>query len=204
MPEKDANFSVYRQLSTDMRDGLKNIYRQAASAGATSTDALFTEASDELDEVVKTTESAAMSIMEIVEKQDNLAAESGKLIEGLKNGENPEALARLAEINTDLRKDLLTLITTLSFQDITGQRIKKVMGALKSIENTVLELYLSSGLILEAADKNPEKDADTLAAEARQTVEEYKESRAASQLKGPDANGMGQSAIDDMLSQLGL
>ena len=101
--------------------------------------------------------------------------------------------------------DLTTLLTILSFQDITGQRIKKVVEALNKIEKSVVELYVSSGLIMEGAEKNPHKDVQTLQDEARKAVEDFRQNRrVSSELKGPDANGFSQNAIDDMLAQLGM
>lgn len=207
MPDKSPDHSVYRQLGAEMRHGLKNIWLQAAQAGNGSSRAedLFNEASGQLDEVVKTTESAAMNIMEIVEKQDTLAQESAKLLAALQNDHRDARLERLAAINSELRRDLLALLTTLSFQDIAGQRIKKVIGALHTLEASVLELYLASGLMLDAAEKDPDQNAAQLAAQARKAVEDFKESRTTgSELKGPDVNGASQAAIDDMLAQLGL
>ena len=93
-------------------------------------------------------------------------------------------------------------MTTLSFQDITGQRIKRVVSALNQIEAMVVELYVSSGLLLEAAEKDPTKNVQELQDEARQAVKEFNQGR--SEHKGPDKAGVSQGAIDDMLSQLGL
>lgn len=206
MADNNSDMDIYRQLSAEMRDGLKNIYHQTAEAVSHGcpTDALFTEASGQLDEVVKTTEKAAMNIMEIVEKQQDAAQESGRILERFQNGCAEENdVRRLQELNQGLVTDLTTLVTNLSFQDIAGQRIKKVISALGKIEQSVLELYLSSGLMLDAAEKDPARDAADLSAEARKAVREYNENRQ-SQLKGPDNNGCSQGAIDDMLAQLGL
>lgn len=197
---------IYRQLSAEMRDGLKSIYHQTTHAASQGrpTDALFTEASGQLDEVVKATECAAMNIMEIVEKQQAAAGEAAQIIRRLQNGPHESGdLERLNAINSALDADLTTLLTTLSFQDIAGQRIKKVMAALQAIEQSVLELYLSSGLIMDAAEKDPGQDAATLRAEAQKAVRQFSENRQ-SQLKGPDSGGCSQAAIDDMLAQLGL
>lgn len=203
---------VFRQLSKDMRNGLKNIYQQISTvstdkdSSSRATEALFMEASDQLAEVVRTTESATMHIMEIVEKQLERRAECAQILEKLKTSpENEGDLARLEKFNSDLDEDLTSVLTSLSFQDLTGQRIKKVVEALNAIEKIVVELYVSSGLIMEAAEKDPEKDAEELRAAARQAVEDFRETRkGASELKGPDKNGVSQSAIDDMLAQLGL
>lgn len=154
MAEQDNG--VYRRLSADMRRGLKDIYQQISTASndtaidGRKTDALFTEASDQLDEVVKATESAAMSIMEIVERHFEQQAESAAIIARIKAGDASAAdIDKLAAINDSLGADLNSVLTTLSFQDITGQRIKKVVAALNAIEDSVVQLYISSGLIME-------------------------------------------------------
>ncbi len=212
MAEQRDESAVYKQLSTEMRQGLKNIYQQISSASSdqgtpvSDTDALFHEASDQLGEVLKATETAAVNIMEIVEKHLDLQTESAALLEAVRSGTAADTqTARLAEINNQLGDDLTTLLTILSFQDITGQRIKKVVEALNKIEKSVVKLYVSSGLIMEGAVKNPHKDVQTLQDEARKAVEDFRQNRrVSSELKGPDANGFSQNAIDDMLAQLGM
>ncbi|WP_291440703.1 protein phosphatase CheZ [Desulfovibrio sp.] len=208
MSEKKAEPAVYRQLSTDM---LKDIYQQISTASDSQppvdsgTDALFHEATDQLDEVLKATESATMSIMEIVERHLDMQEQNAELLALVREGTiSPAQTAMLEANNRQMGDDLTSVLTTLSFQDITGQRIKRVVAALNKIENTVVELYLSSGLIMEGAEKDPQKDAAALQDEARQAVEEFRQQRKAENLKGPDKNGVSQSAIDDMLSQLGM
>lgn len=202
---------IYKQLNEEMRDGLKNIYYQISSATEETggikkeAGALITEASSQLEEVVRETESAAMNIMKIIEEQFEAAGESAELLEGLRaRMPDNEALIKLLAINSALQRNLTEALTALSFQDITGQRIKKVSLALKAIERNVLDLYLSSGLALSAAEENPDGDAARIQAEAREAVEKYKESASCSELKGPDKNAPSQEAIDAMLSQLGL
>ena len=212
MSEQKPEAAVYKQISTEMRQGLKDIYQRvsAASKGQPlpprNPDALFLEASSQLDEVLKDTEAAAMTIMEIVERHIELQEKNTELLGGLDAGAaNAAPLAQLAANNSLLGDDLSALLTALSFQDITGQRIKRVVTALNKIENTVVELYISSGLIMDGAAKDPNKDTESLQTEARKAVEDFRQNRMkADGLKGPDGNGVSQSAIDDMLSQLGM
>ncbi len=108
MSEQKRQAAVYRQLSADMRQGLKDIYQQISTASAAegappATDALFHEASAQLDEVLKDTEAAAMSIMEIVEKHLELQAESARILEDAAAGGGD--MARLAAINGVLGED---------------------------------------------------------------------------------------------------
>ncbi len=212
MAEQHDEPAVYKQLSTEMRQGLKDIYQQISTASSDQatpvpdTDALFHEASDQLGEVLKATETATMSIMEIVEKHLDLQAESAELLAAVREGTATESQKlRLSEINNQLGDDLTSLLTTLSFQDITGQRIKRVVAALNKIESSVVELYVSSGLIMEGAEKDPAKDAQALQDEARKAVEDFRQNRkVSSELKGPGKDGVSQGAIDDMLAQLGM
>lgn len=202
--------AVYKQLSNDMRDGLKDIYMQLTTASGSnkkiSSDALFHEATDQLDEVLKTTEQAAMNIMEIVEKMLDLHDESSAIVAAVKSGEASDGQKeRLGEIHEQIGADLSNILTAMSFQDITGQRIKKAMTAMSKIEKSVVELYVQSGLVMEEAEKDPEKDVDAVKDAAAKAVEDFRNNRkVTSELKGPSTDGISQGAIDDMLAQLGL
>lgn len=216
MPENEKSEAVYKQLSEDMREGLKGIYKQITNASQngkdghpdihSGTENILHEATDQLDVVLRTTENATMTIMELVEKSLANQEESAKLLAAVRDGSASDAdKERLLELNTGIGDDLTALMTTLSFQDITGQRIKKVLEALKTVEESVLELYVSSGLILDGADKNPEMDARELKDEVQKALDDFHNNRqVTSTLRGPNENGIKQNAIDDMLAQLGL
>jgi chemotaxis protein CheZ len=211
MVNEQTDQTVYKQLSANMREGLKDIYQQISNASADNappaplaTDALLHEASDQLNEVLRTTENAAMTIMEIVEKHLDLHEENAAILSAARAGDvGAEQIARLTEINAIIGEDMNNVLTALSFQDITGQRIKRVVAALSNIEKSVVELYVSSGLIMDSAEKNPARDAESLQDEARQAVEDFRRKRkVTSTLKGPDSKAISQSSIDDMLAQL--
>jgi len=77
------------------------------------------EATDELDAVIEATEVATNSIMEAAE-----------MIEAVAEGVSDEQADILSQAITQIYE-------ACSFQDITGQRIHKVVGALKEIEQKV-------------------------------------------------------------------
>lgn len=84
-------------------------------------------ASDELDAIVEATESATNDILDAVEAIESVAAEAPQ------------------EINQKL-SDLTTRIyEACNFQDITGQRITKVVRALKHIEDKIESLVKALG-----------------------------------------------------------
>ncbi len=84
-------------------------------------------ATSELEAVVDATEKATNSILDSVE-----------ILEKLRDGLDPEK----AEIITDVTT---RIYEASNFQDITGQRINKVISVLQHIEATLLGLSLASG-----------------------------------------------------------
>jgi chemotaxis protein CheZ len=198
----------YRRLGEEMHTGLKEIYHEISGvrkADGAPLDAepptqeeageIIAEASDQLDEILKTTQKATEQIMEIVEKHLDLHNEASDFLANLgQEGIEEGNLVRFQQINDQMTNDLIEVMTALSFQDLTGQRIKRIITALKKIEEITFTLYLSTGLKMRAKEADPEKDFEALAAEAEQKV---------SDLKGPQ-NEVSQGDVDDLLSQLGL
>jgi len=84
-------------------------------------------ATNELDAIVEATEEATHAIMEAAEAIETVAAK----LEG-------EVTETLADATTRIYE-------ACSFQDITGQRIRKVVGALKAIEGKVEHLLAAFG-----------------------------------------------------------
>ncbi len=197
----------YRRLSQDMRSGLQEIYQEIAnatrpdnapSAGdvpVQNTEQLFMEASRQLDDILQTTEKATEEIMEVVENHLELQEQSKAMLATLrKTRKSNDDILKLQEINDDLGENLIKIMTSLSFQDLTGQRIKKIISALKKIESTTFDLYVSTGLSIKAREEAPAKDLETIQQESKAK---------ASQLKGPQLES-NQNDVDDLLKQLGL
>lgn len=204
LPRALREGEFFRKVNADMRHGLQEIYKEIAAVkretgqGAISpgdADKLFSEASDQLDAILKSTESATFQIMDIVEEfQDNLA-KTTRLVDSFRSGgASKKAVEELAAMNAQANAQMVQIMTALSFQDLTGQRISRVITALKHIERIVFEVYVSTGLLVKARDQQPERDMDEMQAEAKQRV---------SELKGPQAK-TSQNDVDDLLAQLGL
>ena len=215
----------YRRISKDMRSGLKRIYKEinaAAKSGAEGSeeapimnkeraDKLFHEASEQLSAVLAQTEKAADDIMEVVERHmetqartAEILAKAGKAGRTGKRGIASEDFEWLRKTNEQSGEDLNNVLISLSFQDLTGQRIKRAIKALQEIESTVVELYLSTGLLIQAYEEEPHKSLDQIEHETRQTVNSLKsQSIVGSELKGPSSE-ISQSNIDALLAQLGM
>ena len=96
-------------------------------------------ATDELDAIVAHTAAATESILETCETLDRLAGEMGE-----------EASAALQDATTRIYE-------ACSFQDITGQRITKVVATLKTIDAKVAQIVAAfSGRSIDVAVPEPE------------------------------------------------
>jgi chemotaxis protein CheZ len=92
----------------------------------------------ELDAIVSATEGATNTILEAAEKVDGLAEQ----IEGM--GTEP-AVNQLAG---DIRDTVIAMFEACNFQDITGQRISKVVKTLQFIEervNKMIDIWGAEG-----------------------------------------------------------
>ncbi|OGP16528.1 MAG: hypothetical protein A2V21_300405 [Deltaproteobacteria bacterium GWC2_55_46] len=115
----------------------------------------FPEASSQLSDVTGDLENAANKIMSIVE---GLLAErdrAGSLLKSLSEwaaapsidpGKGAALIKEIDGINSKTKDDLVELFTHMSFQDLTGQKLKKVIGSLAVVEKKLLEIALSFGL----------------------------------------------------------
>lgn len=123
-------------------------------------------ATDELDAVVGATESATNQILEAMES-----------LEELTDGMAPETAEKVTEVVT-------SVFEACNFQDITGQRITKVVTALQEIETRVVKLMTALG------------DETVVTAQAQRAVHDGRED--ADLLNGPQLPGeaVNQADID--------
>ena len=125
-------------------------------------------AGQELDAIVKATEAASNTIMECAEAV--LAAD-----------------ARDAAFKATVDEKMLIIFEACSFQDITGQRVAKVIETLKHIEARVARF----------SDALRTRDADGFVSEAERASAERKERLL---LNGPQPDGTDrQSEVDRLL-----
>ncbi len=104
--------------------------------------------------VIDKTEEAANKTMSVVEKyilvMDDLAAHIRK-VEG-----PPETIAYLKDFKNTLEDDLTQILTTQSFQDLTGQTIKKVITLVGDIESELVRLITQFGVKIDAGTPSSE------------------------------------------------
>jgi len=186
----------YKTISVELHRGLGSIYKEIHSATAESksqkidAQGIFSETSQQLDAIVETTEKATEQIMGIVEKHMDTVARLRDTVSTMTDSSGDQIRSYLEELDADL----MTIMTALSFQDLTGQRIKRIIRALNEVQRLVFDLYLDAGLSMKALAENPEQSIEEIRQAAKTKV---------SELKGPQLEA-NQQAVDDLLSQLGL
>lgn len=153
-------------------------------------------ASDTLAELTRMTEEGTNTVMELTE---GLIANHRQFQAGLtaiqtalsnENSEHTGVLEKvggLADLAASNQKSLMDIITALSFQDLTGQRIKKVVGVLDEVQSRLVELVVVFGLqsVPQEADKG----------------------RAAvllKELEATTATSIKQDVVDDLLKEFGF
>lgn len=145
--------------------------------GATDEADHFSKMSDELDAIVHATETATDSIMSGVEELDDLLSSLRKRV-----SEDSEALGMLDRV-PELTGNIFE---ACSFQDITGQRISKVVRSLQYIEervNTLINMWGPDSLADAGVEDKPVDFEQSL-------------------LNGPQLKGKGVSQ-DDVDAMLG-
>ena len=195
----------YRRVNEDLQKGFKDIYqeiKQAKASGSAPVMAedpgeLFSRASNQLDAILQTTESATVKIIDTIENLQSMSDTLGDIVKSFERGGVSKAeREKLAEINGNLSQDLMSIMTTLSFQDLTGQRIKIIVETIKKIEKIVLDVYMTTGLMIKARSEAPEEQADYQHVQAKAKSQ-------LSTLQGPQLE-TNQDSVDDLLANLGL
>lgn len=186
--EELANLAKFVDKTRQGIDNLENTVKIGSEK--------FPDASRQLNAVTGDLENAANNIMTILEgllqEQDNanalitsLSKWAGSLGDG-KAAEGVEILKKLEGINAKTKKEMMDIFTNLSFQDLTGQKLKKVIGSLAVVETKLLELALTFGFN-DSQKKSCDEKKDML-----------------DSLKGPtNPMPIDQDLVDKLLKELG-
>lgn len=148
------------------------------------------DASNQLDAIVKMTEAATGKIMDECERMQSVQAMLRERLLTIDPPIDPDAMAGIDDSLNDMNTSITFVYEACNFQDVTGQRIQKVVKALTEIERQVLRMVVVFGL----AQKEESLDAETKA-ELMEDVD---------LLNGPQLEGQGldQDDIDDLLNTL--
>lgn len=175
------------------------------------------QAADQLEGVIETTETAANKVMDNLENMEESTGEIKKIFSSLREGaiavpgqgknnhptkideKTVKIIAPLIDYMESSTDDYVSLISDsfaqMSFQDLTGQRIKRIITLVSEMEETIKGMVISFGIKLGEREKNPHISRYELQKVVDEKVEE---------LSGPQRQGQGldQSGIDDLLANL--
>ena len=175
------------------------------------------QATNQLADIIEATEEAANKIMDNLENMQEDIERMEKILSSLKegkvivpegkneivevriNGQTIKTISPLIDYIESSRKKYMSLISDsfvqMSFQDLTGQRIKRTMNLVSQMEEKIKTMVISFGIKLTEIEKNP----DISKKELQRAVEEK-----VIELTGPQKEGRGldQSDIDDLLANI--
>lgn len=148
------------------------------------------QASSELEEIVRTTEKATNKIVDATEQLQNV---NGRIRERLMMVDPPideDVMMSVDDAFGESETHISAIYEACNFQDLTGQRIKKIRNVLQDVERRVMHLVIVFGL---------EGKGEELSEKERQAL-----MNEADLLKGPSSEGEGleQDDIDDILAKL--
>jgi len=192
-PEDLTGDGFFRRLNEEIMGRLGDIYREissfqgpaggrAAPENALQAGELMDEASQRLDQVIQATEKATFEIIDLVERSMSVPDELLHLFRASSCDACVQEQA--SALCQKLSQDLVEIMTCLSFQDLTGQRIKRVIDMLGKVRDMVAELYVSTGLLVKAKEMDPAQPLEELKKDAKAKVS--------------------QSDVDDLLAQLNM
>jgi chemotaxis protein CheZ len=184
----------YRTLNTEVIDGIEHIYseiksvKQTLGAGLPQESMDFLSESDSiLDEIMQMTEKATLKILEYLETmQDELRS----IIQIFKDSGQDDCIHKLNRLDTII----LDVMTELSFQDLTGQQIKRVVGSLKKVEDIVFNVYVTSEIMKKSKEQSPDRDAIEIKDQARDMASSVRIKK----------DFTDQDGVDKLLEQLGM
>lgn len=156
------------------------------------------EASNQLQGINETLEKCTMKIMDINDEQLDTASAQVEALESMisRNGRKSSKTLREQQQAMEKMRDLsMAMLEPLSFQDLVGQRIQKIIQLVTSMENRIEDLIVSCGIKLQRHKENPKKSL----VELEKDVEDFR-----SELQGPQraGDGLNQGDIDALLASL--
>jgi len=184
----------YRALNSQVTDSIETVYseirevkRLISREAQQDSSSLIGETDSILDGIVKSTEKATLKIMDYIEELQSEFREMDGLLERGENAVCRHKLGRMEDM-------VMNIMTELSFQDLTGQQIKKVIQLLKRIEELSLDAYVTSEVFKKSIKQAPDKSLEDLREETRAIVEDARAQK----------DRIDQEGVDSMLEQLGL
>ncbi|MEE9542602.1 MAG: protein phosphatase CheZ [Thermodesulfobacteriota bacterium] len=102
-------------------------------------------ATGHLGDIDKTLADAVERLFTLTEKAIADNDKSAELLGAVKESGASEQVDQLLSINKESKADLMEVFTALSFQDLAGQKIKKICTLIEEVEKRILKVLLVLG-----------------------------------------------------------
>lgn len=166
-------FRALGQLARDLHDAVRRLGGELAEEGLPD---MVANARQQLQDALEMSGQAAHRSLDFAERlrpqAESLAHNASEVLERISSDDAAAVLAREAsEFATNCRDGLADMVLAQSWQDLTGQRIKKVASFIGTVESSLLELVRLTGAL--AGSEKPDSpvkvssqdDADRLLSE---------------------------------------
>ena len=166
-------FRALGQLARDLHNAVRRLGGELSQDGLPD---MVADARQHLQEALEMSGNAAHRSIDFAERMlpqaDSLANNAAEVMKWTEGNEAAAVLARQAiGFATDCRDGLSDLMLAQSWQDLTGQRIKKVSHFIGTVESSMLELVRLTGALaggeapVSAECVSSQEDADRLLSE---------------------------------------
>jgi chemotaxis protein CheZ len=166
-------FRALGQLARELHDAVRRLGGELAQEGVPG---IVADARQHLQDVLEMSASAANRSIDFAERlrpqAESLAHNAGEVLQWASGNEPAAVLAReAAGFAGSCRDGLADMVLAQSWQDLTGQRIKKVASFIGTVESSLLELVRLTGALagveapVDVAKVTSQEDADRLLSE---------------------------------------
>lgn len=142
-------FRALGLLARDLHDAVRRLGGDLAQEGVPGSVA---DARKHLQDVLEMSSQAAHRTLDFAERMrpqaESLAANADAVISGSAEDDVAYGLAKQAQsFANEYREGMADFVVAQSWQDLSGQRIKKVVNFIGSVENSLLELVSLTGAL---------------------------------------------------------
>ncbi|AGG90053.1 protein phosphatase CheZ [Rhodanobacter denitrificans] len=166
-------FRALGQLARDLHDAVRRLGGELTQEGVPG---IVADARQHLQDALEMSAQAAHRSLDFAERMrpqaESLTRNAGQVLEWTNGNDAAAVLAREAvAFAGSCRDGLADMVLAQSWQDLTGQRIKKVASFIGTVESSLLELVRLTGALAgseapaKAAKVSSQEDADRLLSE---------------------------------------
>jgi len=142
-------FRALGLLARDLHDAVRRLGGDLAQEGVPGSVA---DARQHLQDVLEMSSQAAHRTLDFAERMrpqaEAVAENANAVIDGTAEGDVAHVLAKQAQsFANECREGLADFVVAQSWQDLAGQRIKKVVNFIGSVEHSLLELVSLTGAL---------------------------------------------------------